>query len=97
MKKMNILSTVYGFVFRYFKKKKGCLAGKTEQQKIFFFKSLSRFGATDKVFFIEQYLDLLPSERREFEEWLRIDTKMKQTLLSCLDVIEKLMVKKPKS
>ena len=50
--------------------KRGCLHGKTPEMKNDFFKSLSGFISTDGRFFIEQYKDLLPNEKIEFNKWL---------------------------
>jgi len=72
------------------RKKKGCLEGKTEQQKIDFFKSLAQFATTDKQFFEEQYMDLLFEEQREFHAWVIKDGEQKQTIKSLLNIIEEL-------
>ncbi len=81
----------YGF------RKKGCLYGKTREQKISFFKSLSTFAITDKMFFEEQYWDLLAHERKEFSDWLTEDTAQKKQIKSMLDLIQKLIEEKNNS
>jgi hypothetical protein len=55
---------------RLFPKRKGCLYGKTPEQKISFFESLNRFSLTDKQFFKEQYNDMLLSEKAQYDDWL---------------------------
>jgi hypothetical protein len=81
-------------MWNIFNKKKGCLSGKTEEQKISFFKSLSNFAITDKIFFEEQYLDLLPHEQKEFSDWVIKDTGQKKLILSMIGIIKELMPKK---
>jgi len=75
------------------KKTKGCLHGKTKQQKIDFFVSLSKFAITDEQFFSEQYLDLLPHEQAEFDEWMLKDQLQKETIKSLLNIIGKITKK----
>jgi hypothetical protein len=50
---------------------KGCLFGKSKNQKIEFFKSLEQFSTSDLLFFLEQYEDLLGEEKTEFKKWLK--------------------------
>ena len=79
-------------MFGLFKRKnKGCLYGKTYSEKVLFFRSLRNFAISDKMehqqFFKEQYLDLLPHEKREFEEWLREDQEQMNLIKGMVDVI----------
>ncbi len=78
-------------MFSFFQKKKGCLHGKTEAQKMQFFRSLSRFGISDPKFFEEQYWDLLPDERKEFKQYVKDQNKSLKTIKSMLDVVGKLL------
>lgn len=56
--------------FLFGKKSKGCLDGKTQEQKEDFFESLALFATTDKKFFEEQYWDLKAHERKEFSDYV---------------------------
>lgn len=82
-------------MFNFFKKKKrGCLYGKTQQEKIDFFRSLSEFAIKDNIFFEQQYWDLLDDERREFGEWVIQDTKLKRQMLEMVKLIGNLLEEK---
>lgn len=70
--------------------KRGCLYDKTEEEKISFFRSLSNFATTNKVFFEQQYWDMLPEERREFGYWVTENTNQLNTIKLLLNIIEKL-------
>jgi hypothetical protein len=60
-------------ITKVFKKQtKGCLYGKTEEQKKEFFIRLISFAKDDPMFFKEQYNDLLPHEQREFIEYIYV-------------------------
>jgi hypothetical protein len=72
-------------------KKKGCLYGKTEKQKIRFFNRLRDFAIADSVFFNEQYRDLLPHERKEFNLWAINDFGMKTQLSDLMNFLAKLL------
>jgi len=76
-------------MFNFFKPKKGCLDGKTPQQKADFFKSLQNFAATDEQFFTEQYNDLQPHEKVEFEEWLLEEHKKLKTISMLAELISR--------
>lgn len=56
--------------FLFKKQSKGCLDGKTQEQKEDFFESLALFATTDKQFFEEQYWDLKAHERKEFSDYV---------------------------
>lgn len=56
-------------MFGLFKKKKGCLDGKTTQQILSFFNSLSKFEDKSPMFFKEQYGDLLIDEKKQYNAW----------------------------
>lgn len=77
-----------------FREKRGCLYGKTEDEKKSFFISLSNFAITNKMFFEEQYWDLLPDERKEFENWIAEDVAQKKQLKALVDLIGKLLEEK---
>ncbi len=83
-------------MFGFFKKKKkpGCLAGKTENEKVAFFACLSTFAASDPGFFEQQYLDLKPDERKEFDDWVIKDRHEKKQILFMLDSIHRLLREK---
>lgn len=78
------------------KYKKGCLHGKTDQEKDEFFTSLYNFSITNKQFFQEQYWDLLPVEREEFENWLHLTVENKKQIIAMLNLIEELLCQKDK-
>lgn len=82
-----------GIYLFFFKKKKGCLTGKTPSQKENFFRSLCGFEKTDNVFFREQYADLTRAEKKEFLIWLRNDTNNKKAIITALNIISELSKK----
>jgi hypothetical protein len=86
----NILP-VLGNIIRRFKRKRGCLYGKTEQEKIDFFKLLSSFAIKDKQFFIEQCEDLLPKEIDEFIDWVIKNNEGVKLTIVGIDIIQKLV------
>ncbi len=81
------------FNLNFFKKKKGCLDGKTDQQKYDFFLSLSDFATSDKEFFRQQYYDLQPHEQKEFEKWVYDRSKNLKALKALTNVLCQLMDK----
>lgn len=81
-------------MFGLFNKKKGCLYGKTEEEKISFFKSLSGFAISDKQFFREQWADLLPHEQKEFHNWVIKDAEEKKAMKKLVDFLEILLKEK---
>jgi hypothetical protein len=84
-------------MFNIFKRKtKGCLHGKTEQQKITFFQSLSSFAIKDEQFFVEQYWDLQPHERDEYAKWVLADKQQKKAMLQTINAIKTLLELKHK-
>lgn len=78
-------------MFNLFKKKSGCLDGKTEQQKKDFFKSLYDFATTDRQFFKEQYLDMLPKEREQFAAWVAKQKEQNKIMLDLVKTIGELL------
>jgi len=62
-------------------KKQGCLHGKTNYEKIEFFKSLLHFYHADTTFFWEQFFDLQPNEKHEFHIWIKTDNHHKKHVL----------------
>ncbi len=72
-------------ILGFFRKTRGCLYGKTPQQKEDFFNSLLSFHDTDKMFFEEQFDDLLSEEKDEFIKWIAADNAHKRELLQKLD------------
>ena len=78
----------------FLRRKKGCLHGKTQDQKNAFFDSLAQFALTDEQFFREQYADLLPHEKEEFGEFVKKHTEMLLAIRTLLSVLEKLIPKK---
>jgi hypothetical protein len=77
-------------MFNFFRKRKGCLYYKTPIQKTQFFKSLAEFAKTDEQFFIEQYDDLLPNEKKEFQNFLLEESKRLNIINELLKIIEKI-------
>lgn len=75
-------------------KTKGCLFNKTEQQKVDFFKSLSKFATTDEMFFKEQYSDLQPHEKKEFGDWIIKDREQSEQILKMVKIIGQLLEEK---
>lgn len=73
----------------FFSDNKGCLYGKTAEQKDKFFNSLFNFAVKDKDFFQEQFLDLLPDEQQQFIDWLEKKQENMKKIKEKLDDIEK--------
>jgi hypothetical protein len=80
--------------FLFKKKSKGCLHGKTEQQKIDFFDSLCSFATKDKQFFEEQYWDLQKHERKEFSDYVIKRGKRLQNMKGLVEILSELIEKK---
>lgn len=68
-------------VCKYWERRRGCLYGKTQQQKEDFFRSLTNFSYTDEQFFKEQCMDLQYHELKQFEEYLKKQNDIKRNLL----------------
>lgn len=78
-----------------FKKKiKGCLDGKTPEQKESFFRSLYDMYSKDNDFFNEQFLDLTSDERRQFIEYIDEKNKNLHILKALVGVLSKISPKK---
>lgn len=96
-KLMGLFSFLRPKTYKYLNPTKGCLFGKTEEMKIDFFKSLANFAITDEMFFKEQYNDLLPHEKKEFEDYVhKTNSELKQIRLM-VDVLTELLDDKNKS
>ncbi len=72
-------------------RKKGCLSGKTPEQKIEFFQSLSKFVETDINFFKEQFWDLTPYEREQYHNWVVEENVQKKAILKMVNSIGKIL------
>ncbi len=70
---------------------KGCLHGKSEQEKIDFFVSLEKFAKSDPIFFNEQCNDLLLHELEEFHNWIKKEAETKRALLSLVNATKTLL------
>jgi hypothetical protein len=58
-------------------KQRGCLDGKTHEEKIQFFESLQSLQKHEPLFFSEQFIDLTPRERRQFTAWQKAKELLK--------------------
>jgi hypothetical protein len=90
MKTPDFIYSISQFIF----KGKGCLFNKTQEQKNDFFESLSNFAKTDPLFFKEQYLDLLPHERKEYRDWIEIQMKESSKIIKLIQVLTELLTNK---
>mgnify|MGYP001589373223 CR=1 FL=1 len=78
------------FIYRFIGSNKGCLHGKTAEEKDKFFTSLSNFCSNDNDFFVEQYWDLLPHERDEYNTWVKDVKEQKKLIIEMLDIMIKI-------
>lgn len=86
IKRMEI---VYALLF--YKPEKGCLDGKTPEEKERYFRSLAQFAIDDPVFFEEQYADLLPHEQSQFNNWVIQRTENLNHIKALVNAIEILL------
>jgi len=87
---LNMAFIIFLITRNYKQKQKGCLAGKTPQQKKAFFESLASFVGKDDDFFIEQCNDLLPHEKQEFLEYVQQKNENLKAIKILVDVLNEL-------
>jgi predicted nucleotide-binding protein (sugar kinase/HSP70/actin superfamily) len=85
---------IFKWISKLLKPRRGCLAGKNQDEKNDFFVSLSHFAITDPAFFLEQYHDLLPKEKKEFTKWVVEGHDRLAGIKSMLELFEKIINEK---
>lgn len=74
-----------------FKGSRGCLYGKTQEEKDSFFSKLIDFNSSDPDFFKQQLSDLRRHEKVEFNEWLKERNQRLRAIRGLVGVVGELL------